>query len=226
MMKKHLRRIAAAGLAVPLLVGTASVADAGTKSSYKSSGQFASISWVEVGDTNDAGETEYLWGDLTVMGDKLPEAWGSVTVFLCEEGEKPGYGGHGGHDEEPGEAECDVEYRSIWGERGAVSLTMDRKLNTASISGRLTVHGGHDGVEIGTPTADITLTGFGVTSTSRESGTFTDSSGQRYSYRSTNTGREGVVTGRIGAMVFDDEEGETSWGYFGSYRSMDRSSTP
>ncbi|MCA1783805.1 MAG: hypothetical protein ABR616_00240 [Dermatophilaceae bacterium] len=224
MMKNHLRRIAAAALAVPLLVGTASVADAGTKSSYKSSGKIASISWIEMGATDGAGETEILLGDLSVMGDKLPDAFGSVYVYSCSDGETPGGGGHG---EEPVEGACDlVESRWIFAEPGAITLTMDRKLTTAKISGRLTVYGDHDGEAIGFPMANITLTGFGVTSTSRDSGSYTDSNGQRYSYKSTNTGRQGVVTGSIGAMVFDDEPGESSWGYFGSFRSMDRSSTP
>ena len=64
----------------------------------------------------------------------------------------------------------------------------------------------------------------GDSSTSRESVTFTDEYGT-YSYRYTFTGRDAVVTpvtSRIGGMVFDDEEGESSDAQLGRYRDSQR----
>ncbi|MFP5371208.1 MAG: hypothetical protein ACLGI3_10740, partial [Actinomycetes bacterium] len=82
---------------------------------------------------------------------------------------------------------------------------------------------GHGGAT-GAPPVDITWTGVGATSTTRDSGSGTDQYGSyRYSY--TFTGRDAVLSegSRIGPMVFDDEDGEYSDAELGKHRRSDRS---
>ena len=46
-----------------------------------------------------------------------------------------------------------------------------------------------------------------------------------YSSKLVQTGRSGVPSGRIGPMIFDDEAGEYSYAYLGSYKEVSRNRT-
>jgi hypothetical protein len=216
-------RIAAAALAVPLVVATASTAVAGSKWSYRSSGSFASTSWVEMGEIPGvAGNVHVGW--LDARGDQLVDVFGEVIDWSCPEGVQPPTGP--GHGEEPEETECVLEsQRFVFADPARVTLTVDRKLASARLVGTLEVSD-HGGETQASPPVDVTWTGIGTASRQTSYSTYTDDSGARFTTRSTETIRQGDVEGRIGAMVFDDEDGETSDGAFGTYRMDDRGSTP
>ena len=129
----------------------------------------------------------------------------------------------GGHGEEPPEEEgCALEgMRFIEG--GRLAFTIDRKLTTAKLTGTLAVSDGH-GTPGASPAVDITWTGVGSTYSTRISESGVDEFGTfRYSY--TFSGREAEVAqgSRIGVMVFDDEDGESSQAQIGKQRSSSRS---
>jgi len=218
-------RLAAAALAVPLVIATASTASAGTKWTSKSSGSFASVSWMEVGALPDPIQGNYHVGYLEVRGDKSIDAFGEVYDWTCPDGELPpeGGGGHGG--EEPG-TNCTLESaRFIYADASMVTLTVDKKLNKATLVGTLSVSE-HGGEGTANPLVNMTLTGVGGTSKTTSTSTGTDPNGGKYTYRTTDTFREGVVSGRIGPMIFDDEAGEFSYGSFGTFRTDERGTTP
>lgn len=221
-MKAPTARLAALALAVPLVVATAGPATAGTKWSYRSSGSFASTSWLEMGAIPGVGGNVHV-GYLDARGDRLLDVFGEVLDWTCPDGVLPPEGG--GHGE-PAETDCTLEsQRFVFGEPGAVALTIDRKLGHARLVGTLSVSD-HEGTSAGNPPVDITWTGIGTASRSTTYSTYTDESGVRFSTRTTETARGADVEGRIGAMVFDDEAGETSQGAFGTYRTEDKGSTP
>jgi hypothetical protein len=218
-------RLAAAALAVPLVIATAGTASAGSKWTYKSSGSFASVSWMEVGELPAPVLGNYHVGYLEVRGDKAPDVYGDVADWTCPEGELPPEFG-GGHGEEEPETNCTLESsRFIYADPSAITFTVDRKLNAATLVGNLYVSD-HEGEGTANPPVNMTWTGIGTSSKSTNTSTYTDSNGSRWSYRTTETGREGDISGRIGVMVFDDEAGESSNGYFGTYRTDERQSTP
>lgn len=218
-------RLAAAALAVPLVIATASTASAGTKWTYKSSGSFASVSWMEVGELPDPVVGNYHVGYLEVRGDKVPEVYGDVADWTCPLGELPPEFG-GGHGEEEPKTNCTFEgSRFIYADPSAITFSVDRKLNAATLVGELIVSD-HEGAGEASPPVDMTWTGIGTTSKSTNTWAYSDSNGSKWSDRTTETGREGDISGRIGGMIFDDEDGEFSNGYFGTYRTDSRQTTP
>ena len=48
----------------------------------------------------------------------------------------------------------------------------------------------------------------------------------KYSTKRTETARGATVSGDIGAMGFDDDTDDVATGYFGTFRTSDRSTTP
>jgi hypothetical protein len=216
-------RIAAAALAVPLVVATASTAVAGSKWNYRSSGWFASTSWVEVGALPGVAGNYHV-GFLDARGDRIVDVFGEVVDWTCPEGSLPPVGG--GHGEEPPETDCSQEsVRVVFADPAEVTLTVDKKLGSARLVGTLVVSD-HEGETQGQPPVDVTWTGFGTSSRQTSYSTYTDDLGVRFTSRITETVRQGDVEGRIGVMVFDDEAGEGSQGTFGTFRSEDRGSTP
>ncbi len=149
-------RLAAAALAVPLVIATAGTANAGSKWTYKSSGSFASVSWMEVGELPAPVLGNYHVGYLDVRGDKVVDVFGEVTDWTCPEGELPPEFG-GGHGEEEPETDCTLESsRFIYADPGAITFTVDRKLNAATLVGNLIVSD-HEGEGTATPPVNMTL---------------------------------------------------------------------
>ena len=201
-------------------------ADAASRWMSKSSQTSASAEWTEHGQLNGVGgnvHIGYLEARTSASGG---EVWGEVIDYQCEEGEVPGGGGHGGHgeftaeyDEEP-EPACDVmSFR--WIEADDVSFSVDRKLNTARLTGTLFVdnHG-----TAATPPVDMTWNGTGVLSRNvwYERGS---EGGSRYLYKYESTSRQADVTGSIGAMGFTDDTDDESWGSIQRTKTFERGSS-
>jgi len=230
MIRSSIRRRIAATVAVAMLPATlvlaAAPAEAGSKSSYKSSGRIASADWLEVGTLPGvAGNIHFGFMQIEDLGNGRANIFGFVDDLTCPPGVIPN-GGGGGHLEEepePGPNGCTYEGgRSI--ENGTTTFTMDRKLNMATLTGTLRVFGGHGEGPVGQPRVNMILTGVGDTFSSSERGSFTDgTSTSRWSY--SFSGRSATVSGAIGAMIFDNVEGEYSNAQMGSYRNMQRDRT-
>jgi hypothetical protein len=229
-----MRRAVAGAVAAAAVAATVAAAGPATASSMyfsKSSGQMASVSWLEVGQLPPATGVEgnAHFGELWVedLGRGRAGVWGTVFDVECEDGVEPyipGWGHHGEEPEEPVDEAC-VLIGIRWIEGGTLTLTMDKKFNQARLTGTLAVGDGHGG-PTAAPPVDITWNGVGSTYTSRESGSYTDQ-WSTYRYRYTFSGRDAVIGegSRIGPMIFDDEDGEWSDARLGSYRSASRERT-
>ncbi len=101
---------------------------------------------------------------------------------------------------------------------GDITLVVDRKLQTARLTGTLEVdsHGA-----TARPPVDMTWTGIGDLSsfTSFEKGS---EGGSTYVYKYESTSREATVTGFIGAMGFTDDADDVSEGYIEKTKSYER----
>lgn len=209
-------------LVATLLVALAPAADARSSSTYTVSGRAANADWTQVDGTPTGGRfgnvhVGYLTAEETSRGRAVVFGW--IADFDCQPGQMPGHGGHGivFEDEpepEPGCVHVGERHLSGWD----VPFTFDRKLDRATLKGRLTLFGGHDGDQLGQPMANMTWTGVGTASrgsyTSRwvEGGTtYTDS------YRGTS--RNATVGGTLGPMGFDPD---LSGGWLVQYRSSSR----
>lgn len=198
----------------------------------KTSGRYATVQWLEMGEMPAASGVPgnahigQLW--VEDLGNGRASAFGVVHDLQCPAGATPSLPG-GGHGEEPpvpGPDECaPVMQRFMEG----VDLTfvMDRKLSSATLTGALLVGGGGHGdptVPTGQPPVRITWVGTGVTTTSRQTFTFTDEYGTHSSrYSSTDRPARIAAGSLIGPMIFDDEAGEWSEAGLGTFRSLDRS---
>lgn len=201
--------------------------------------------------------------------------YGNVTDFDCDEGEIPGWGGHGieetvskeaaraadaavedaidavidsGASRIKGESvrtavreavrtdvpaaiveifEEEVEYCDYVQDRfldgtETATFTVDIVNAVATVTGTLTVTGGHGdhgepGEVLGRPPVNLTITG-GEWQQSKGAYAFW---GADYRYEYSSEGTDifgGTVSGAIGAMGFDDDADDTSFGGFGSYR--------
>jgi hypothetical protein len=224
-MKPMYRRILATvatvlTTALPLLV--VGPADASSMYFSRESGRSASVDWLEVGTLPSPVLGNAHLGTLYVedLGKGKFNVFGWVEDYECIDGELPG-GGHGFEKEE--ESGCEfVDYREI--EAGETTFVMDRKFNSATLQGTLTVIGGHDGEVLGNPPVDMTWTGVGSSYKSSEEYTYSDGT-STYSSKYSFTGRDSVVAGRIGPMIFDDEPGEYSFSQMGAFKNVSRERT-
>lgn len=211
-------------LLMALLLTVAPAAHARSSSSYRESGRAAATDWIQWDNTPVGSgpfgnvHVGYLSAEETSKG--LADVFGFIEDYDCEPGEFPGGGGHFEEfEEEEPEEGCDwLGFRFI--EDYDISFTMDRKLESARLTGQLTVHGGGhgEGGVVGRPFADVIWTGFGdldttrYTSRWREGDTFGSDS-----YRA--KGRSATMTGSIGPMGFDpDWSGGSMYSYSTSYR--------
>lgn len=196
---------------------------AGSSGQSRSSGTTASVQWIEVGELPGIAGNVHT-GDLFVDGStRQASVYGSVVDWTCPPGELPnGGGGHGIEDGPPEESNCAEEgLRFISGDPADVTFTMDKKLNTATLTGFLTVSSHGPGGGVARPPVDMTLTGFGGVATSKFTDTYSDGTfSYRFSY--TSTYRQATVAGRIGPMDFTDDADDQSAASMGTYKSMDR----
>lgn len=204
--------------ALPLLI--AGPADASSMYFSRDSGRSASVDWLEVGTLPAPVLGNAHLGSLYVedLGKGRFNIFGWVEDYECVDGALPG-GGHG--EEKDKESDCEfVDYREIKAGDNT-TFTMDRKFNTASLSGTLNVIGGHDGQVLGTPPVEMTWTGIGNLTKSTEEYTYDDGVSS-YSSKYSFSGREADVEGRIGPMIFDDEPAEYSFAEMGSFKNVER----
>lgn len=227
----RLATIAVAAAAVPALVASPAAAG-GDMFFSKSSGTTVSTTWLEAG-TLPGVAGNWHFGDLFVEATSRGRAlaFGTVYDVTCAEGVAPyNPGGHGWHgdvappaEEQPG---CVLEgMRFLDASPSQLTLSVNRKLTTATLKGNLSVGDGH-GSSTAAPPVDIVLNGVGSTFSSTQSGTYTSEYGT-YTYRYSFSGRNAEVAAgsRIGGMVFDDEDGENSSALMGTFRSSSRQRT-
>ncbi len=215
------RASVAVAAALTLVAGAGLPASASTKFMSKDSGEFASVQWTEYGAIPNVGGNVHTGFLDARSGKRSLEAFGFVEDWDCDPGESP-YGG--GHGEEGG---CDfVSFREFYGDESQLTLTVDRKLNSATLSGTLSAFDPHDGPTDGGPTGvgpgvDITWTGVGSAYSSKYSESFT-ADGVRYRSRYSDTNREATVSGQIGTMGFADDADDEAYGSIGTFTSRTR----
>lgn len=186
-------------------------ADAKESSRSSRSGVAASTFWTQkdgtkVG-TSPFGNTHvgFLNAEQTVR-DRV-DAWGYIEDYDCKPGQEPGHGGGHGFAEEPKPEKPDNACKPL-GTRylegsSDLRLTVDKKLNTATLKGTLIAYGGFHGEgEVGRPPANVAWKGVGKTFTSRYSSQWSDgTTTYTDSYRS--AARQATMGGRLGPMGFD-----------------------
>jgi hypothetical protein len=149
---------------------------------------------------------------------------GDVFVYIddfdCEEGETP-YGGHGVEEE----GVCDY-IGSRWGEGYDLAFTIDKKLNSASLVGSVTMTqgGGHGdgGAVVGSPAVDMTWSGYGNTIKDSYSYRYNDGD-STYMDRYKATYRQATLGGSIGPMTFAPD---LSGGTMSTFSSFSKGRTP
>lgn len=218
--------VVASTAALSLVVAMPSPAMASSMFFSKSSGRTVSVQWLEVDHVEATGRDIYRFGDMTVEAGSggRARAWGNIFDVDCPDGvvpERPG-GGHGDEPpaegpEEPTEPVCTTGMRFIKG--GTLTLSMDRRLTKATLTGTLEV-ASHEGAPA-RPRVDATWTGVGSAFSETRSGTYTDEYGT-YRYRYSFTGRSAAVTGTMGPMNFTGDPDDQSTGLMGSYRNAER----
>lgn len=191
---------------------------------HSSSGTAVSMSWVEVGRLPGGVLGNYHQGWLTIetpADGSGSLVYGDVSDLECPPGVTPddGHGGgHGEEGEEPAGPLCEhVAFRSIDG--GDLTVVADRRHRSARITGTLAVS--DHGTPLGNPAVDIRLRGTGDRFMDRWTSRYTEG-GVRYSSSYSQTGRQATVTGRIGPMVFDDAEGESSSATLATWTQVSR----
>jgi hypothetical protein len=209
------------GLATLVSVPLAGPANASSMYFYRESGRSASVDWLEVGTLPAPVLGNAHLGSLYVedLGKGKFNIFGWVEDYECVDGALPG-GGHREAAKEEEDKDCVfVDYREI--KAGDTSFSMDRKFTTATLTGTLTVVGGHDGEVLGSPPVDMTWTGIGSLTKSTEEYTYDDGVSS-YSSKYSFSGRDADVEGRIGPMVFDDETDEYSYAQMGAFKNVER----
>ncbi len=183
-------------LVVPALTATAS---ASSRYNYRNSERAASAWWQQI-DAPVDGIVGYHNGELYVYetGRGTADAFVWISDAYCPEGVPPWSGGGHGDPEDP----CTYDFR--FGEGFGLAFTMTKKLDAATLAGRLTIYGGHGGDPVGRPAVDMAWNGTGSLITSSET----------YRYRSeccmdsfTFKGkfRSAGLSGHIGPMGFDPD---------------------
>ena len=215
-------RVVIALSAMLALVGlTAVPASAASRSLFKESGASVYTYWTQVDGTpvGTAPNGNVHVGALWAMESSANMAYTSLYIddFDCPAGVLPEHGGHG----EFVENGCSyIGSRYGFGEN--LTLTVDRKLKTASLVGSVTLYGGHgDGPAVGNPAINVTWTGVGSLSKFSSNYRWSDAYGS-YSGRYSGQSRTTEMSGTIGPMGFHPDR---SGGSIDSYKSMSKSTT-
>jgi hypothetical protein len=146
--------IAAAALAAVPAVLVAAPADDGTRWIMRSSGVSVQTQWIEWGALPGGVPGNVHVGNLFAEGDASAFAYGEVIDWTCPDGARPPAGG--GHGGEPEPTDCTLEAaRQIFSD-SPLTLTTDKRLTTARLTGTLIVTD-HDGTgTVARPPVDIT----------------------------------------------------------------------
>ncbi len=234
MFQRPFRTAAALVAALTITVGvTPDSASAGSSYMSRSNGTSVFAYWTQV-DGTAVGSGPF--GNVHVgFLDAFQTTRGKADVFTyiddfdCQPGKLPG--GHGGvviddaaGDEEPPPDDGCAYLGSRIGQGYGLRFTIDRKLDAASLQGRLTMtQGGHDGPGdvVGNPRVDMTWTGVGNVSSYRSNYRYQEG-GTTYSGSSSGTWRSATLGGILGPMSFDPN---LSSGSLGTFRDFSKSRT-
>lgn len=186
-------------------VGTQPV-DAGSMYLSKTTGTNASAYWTQVDGTEPGtttfGNVHVGFLDAYETGSGRGDVFVFIDDFDCAAGELPGGGGHG--DEPPSDG-C-VYLGSRIGEGYGLDFSVDRKLNRASLVGRITMTsgGGHGepGNVVGQPPVDMTWTGTGTVASGSTTYRYRDGN-TTYSGTYRSKSRQATLGGILGPMSFD-----------------------
>ena len=208
-----------------LLVALAPAADARSRSTYSTSGRAANTNWTQVDGTpvgsSPVGNVHVGWLSAEETSKGKAVVWGFIMDFDCKPGELPGHFGEFAFEEgepepepEPGCVHIGARDISGWN----IPFTMDKKLGTATLKGRLEVvgHGPNGGPVVGRPMADITWSGIGDTSRERYTSRWSEG-GMTHSDTFRATARQATMGGTLGPMGFDPD---LSGGWLVQYLSL------
>lgn len=208
-----IRRITVIVALIATTIGlTAAPSAAGSKYLSKTTGETADAYWTQI-DGTPVGTSQF--GNVHIgflyaykMSENYVDVYAYIEDFDCEEGQDPYGGGHGfvAAEEEPPPDDSGCAYLGTrFGYGQNMELTIDSKLTSARLTGRLVVEagGGHGGggPVVGNPAVDITFTGIGDLAKERYTYRFTED-GTAYSDSTRSTIRRATVDGFIGAMTF------------------------
>ncbi len=199
--------------------------------SSKTSRQQAWVNWVEREPQSDELP---LPGDVHVgylgvyQQAGFTGVFGYVEDYECPDGVLPGHGGGHGyyveHEPEPDPNGCEhLGTRFLSAEYGAVALTVNAKKGIATLVGTLTVsNGGHgEGSVIGSAPVDARWTESGGSWTFSRTSEWSDGT-YHYRSREKGSGFEAAMSGRMGAMRFDDDADDISVGGAEKWREQSR----
>ena len=212
-MDNFLARAVALMLSLVAMAAGAVPASAGSSSMYRESGYQASTWWTQIDGTPRGSRfgnvhVGELWAYQVSKG--TGDAFGWIDDFDCR------------RDAQPWGRGCRY-VGSRFLEGYGLDFTVNRRLESASLSGVLIAYGGGHGSEgeVGRPVAAVTWTGIGDISRSRYSYRWSED-GATYAGSYRGTGRQAVMGGTMGPMGFDPER---SGGWITSYSSRDQSRT-
>ena len=219
-----LRRFTTLVVALVATLSLAAPALAGSSYISKSTGKSADAYWTQIDGipvgTGPFGNVHVGYLSVYETSKGVGDVFVYIDDFDCEEGEEP-YGGGHGFEEEGG---CDY-VGSRFGEGFGLSFTVDRKLNTASLVGSVTMTsgGGHGGggEVVGNPPINMSWSAQGNVikdwyTYRYNDGTTTYMDRYRANYRMAS------LSGTIGPMSFDPA---LSGGTISSFSAFSKSRT-
>ena len=139
---------------------------------------------------------EAVVGDPVIAPEKLEELAEDAAIIAAVE-------------EPPPAGDC-VHIGLRTGQEDGLTLTIDRKLATATAKGNLLMysggdpHSGEPGTVVGRPPVDVVWTGIGDIGRSENTGTYKRGT-QRWKYESTSKDRQATMGGILGPMGFAPE---------------------
>jgi len=227
-MRKILKSAAVMSAVPLLLLSTAGQATAGDRWTYRSTNSNASTQWIEFGELPGGVLGNVHVGYLEVNGgSSSADVWGSVSDWTCPPGElPPDGGGHGEFEEEPEPTNCELHSeRFIYAYGDEISFSMDKKLDSARLTGTLNVEDHATGTG-GRPAVDITWTGVGDLASYSNTGKYSEG-GNTYYYKEVGSSREAVIAdgSYIGAMGFTDDDDDTSSGWMSQSKYYEKSAS-
>jgi len=208
------RRLAVLASAILTIVATVA-APVGAAEMYlsKTSGNNATASWAQYdGMTVGSafGNVHIGWLEAYSTSKGVGDVFMYIDDFDCEPGQTP-YGGHG--DTEDGAC---LYVGTRWGSGYGLTFTIDKKFNSAHVTGSIELYGGGHGSEgvVGTPQLNVIWTGYGSTASNTYSYRWVQD-GTTYTQRYRGTSRSASVDGTIGPMGFAPD----TYGALSSYKS-------
>lgn len=186
-----------------LLAAFPSASAAGSSYISRTTGLAADAYWTQVDGTptgsSPFGNVHVGWLYAYETAKGVGDAFVYISDFDCEPGQLP----NGGHGEENG---C-TYLGDRFGEGFGLAFSVDKKLQSASLQGRLEMRqGGHGepGGVVGNPSVDMTWTGGGNLVRSTSTYRYNDGTSS-YTDRYRSSSRQASLGGILGPMSFDPD---------------------